>query len=79
MVLDIRFDNCFFFVLEKVCQGIEAIWKELLQDQEGTAFTQRNGKGFCVFFSPKTCSNNFTIIACSFHLNVLFSTYRASL
>lgn len=50
MVLDIRFDNCFFFVLEKVCQGIEAIWKELLQDQEGTAFTQRNGKGFCVFF-----------------------------
>lgn len=43
-------NHCFlFFRLEKVCQGTEAIWKELLQDQKGTAFSQRNGKDFCIF------------------------------
>lgn len=49
MVFDIHQLLLSCFPLEKVCQGTEAIWKELLQDQEGTASSERNGKNLCFF------------------------------
>ena len=71
VVLDIRYNNCFFFVLEKVCQRIEAVWKELLQDQEGTAFPQRNGKDSFPF-SPKPAQLTLQPLSVLFILTFFF-------